>query len=173
MFEKILATVIKGVVFTLTLTAWWYVGTLVKYLEDKGVAKELRKYAKKVNKPILNLGCGRTNYGDVNADVVRHRNVRNFMKIDANSVLPFKNKQFSSVFASNIIEHLPNPDFSLKEMKRVADKVYIGHPKWWQLGTWLAPDHCWLVFRGKPKFKFIRYNPVVAYIILGIVILFL
>ena len=173
MYGKVMATLIKGVGFTLILIVWWYIGTLVKYMEDKRVSKELRKYAKEVNKPILNLGCGRTNYGDINADIIRRKNVKNFMKVDANHALSFDDKEFSSVFASNIIEHLPDPDFSLKEMKRVADKVYIGHPKWWQLGTWLTPDHCWLVFKGNPRFRFIRYNPVVAYIIVGIVLLFL
>ena len=164
--------IIKILGFILILIVWWCSGTLTKYIEDKRISKRLRKYAKKVNKPILNLGCGRTNYGDVNADIIQYCNVKNFMFVDASRVLPFKKKQFSSVFSSNLIEHLPNPEFSLKEMQRIADKVYIGHPRWWQLGTWLTPDHRWLIFKGNPKLKFIRYNPIPSYIVLAIILYF-
>ena len=169
-FIKILTSIAKVGVVVIFLVIWWRFGTLTKNIVNKRVLKELREYAKKVKKPILNLGCGRTNYGDINADIISH-GVENFMIIDANHKLPFKNKQFSSVVASNIIEHLDNPEFSLKEMKRIANKVYIAYPKWWQVGTWLTPDHRWLVSKRGSELKFIRYNPTFAYLTIVLLLL--
>ncbi len=166
-YQKILGIVIKIAI----LAVWWRIGTTFKDKENKKELKKLQKYARETGRPLLNIGCGKTDAGGINIDVVKS-NVNNFRIVDANQKLPFKEKQFSAIFASNIIEHLSSPEFSLKEFRRVGDKFYIGYPRWWQLGTWLTPDHKWLVFKRKGKdFRFIRYSPVVAYILVALFVL--
>jgi len=164
---KIIGIVVKiGILFI-----WWRIGTTFKDKENKRELKKLQKYAKKTGKPLLNVGCGGVDAGGVNIDIVKY-DIPNFKIVDVNRELPFKNKEFSAVFASNIIGHLSSPDFSLKEFKRVSYKQYIGYPRWWQLGTWLTPDHKWLVFKRKGEdYKFYRYSPIWAYIAVGFFVL--
>ena len=159
--KKVLGIAIKIAI----LAVYWRIGSSFKDKENKRELNKLQKYAKKTGKLILNVGCGKTDAGGINIDVVKS-NVKNFRLVDANQRLPFKDKQFSGVFASNIIEHLSSPEFSYNEFKRVGGKIYIGYPRWWQLGTWLTPDHKWLVFKkGRGNYRFMSYTPVVAYIL--------
>ena len=39
--------------------------------------------------------------------------------VDANKALPFEDGRFDLIWASEVIEHLDNPEFSVSEMKRV------------------------------------------------------
>lgn len=40
--------------------------------------------------------------------------------VDANAPLPFEDDQFDLIWSSEVIEHLKNPAFSLRELRRVA-----------------------------------------------------
>lgn len=165
-------TKIAGIIIKiLILVIWWRIGTTFKDKENKRELKELQKYAKKTKKKLLNVGCGGADAGGVNIDIVKY-DMPNFLCVDVNRKLPFKDKEFSGVFASNIIEHVSSPYFSLKEFRRVGDRLYLGYPRWWQLGTWMTPDHRWLVFKSKGKeYRFIKYSPVYAYIIVALFVL--
>ena len=146
------------------LTAWWLTGTIKKTLTTQNIVKEAKEYAARVQKPILNIGCGKTDFGDVNADV-KYQNVKNFMLIDANKPLPFTDKEFAVCICAHLIEHLDNPEFSLSEMYRIADKIYCSFPEWWQLGTYLTPDHKWFVIKdtnAEYGIKFIPYTSLPA-----------
>ena len=146
------------------LTAWWLAGTLKKSITTSSIVSKAKQYAGTINKPILNLGCGYNAFGDVNADI-SYKPVKNFMLIDANKRLPFVDKQFAVCICTHLIEHLDNPEYSLEEMHRVADIVYCSFPEWWQLGTYLTPDHKWLVKQDPDSphgVKFVGYNPVPA-----------
>ena len=162
-YQKIIWIIIKIII----LAVWWWIGTAFKYKSNEREMIKLQKYAKKVSKPILNVGCSNTDAGGINLDIVP-ANTKNFVLFDVNRKLPFKNKEFSGVFASNVIEHVSSPEFTLKEFRRVGKKLYLGYPRWWQLGTWLTPDHKWLVFKKKGHdFKFVHYSPVIAYILVA------
>ena len=167
-----LLTNFAGVLLKIAILAvFWRIGTTFKDKENKREMDQLKEFAKKRKKPLLNVGCGRVDGGGVNIDIIR-RDLPNFKIVDVNRKLPFKDKQFSGVFASNIIEHLSSPEFSLKEFRRVGERVYIGYPRWWQPGTWLTPDHKWLVFGKQGKdYRFVPYNPLYAYIPLALIFL--
>jgi len=167
MYMRWIYALAKGIL----LVIWWRIGTKAKSIENRNELKNLKEYAQKTNKPILNIGCGNTDCDGTNVDIIP-MNVKNFQVIDANRPLPFKDKEFSGVFASHVLEHLSSPDFSLKEMRRVGEKVYIGRPRWWQLGTWLTIDHKWLIFKRKNEdFRFIKYHALYAYILVALYLL--
>lgn len=104
-------------------------------------------------KPLLNAGCGGepwhwmsgyiANQSDVNIDVVP-RDVPNFIQADVTDLSMFDNKQFGAAFCSHVIEHVDNPDDVLAELDRVADRVFILTPRWWDIWTYMNPDHKWL-----------------------------
>lgn len=69
-------------------------------------------------KKILNVGCGNSVYGTHFVDLYPTR--KNVIKCDVDkNKLPFPTNTFDEVFAQNLFEHLTNPLFALKEMKRV------------------------------------------------------
>lgn len=67
---------------------------------------------------VLNVGCGNDTYGTHFVDLYPARN--NVERCDVNQQkLPFKSNFFDLVYSRNLFEHLTNPEFVLKEMKRV------------------------------------------------------
>lgn len=115
------------------------------------VASEARKYCDSVGKPLLNLACNKTSYGDVNCDI-SYQEVENFQICDATNLSQFKDKEFGAVFASHILEHLDDPNKALEEWNRVADKVYILTPSWFNMWAWAQPEHKWM-FIGDEKIR--------------------
>ncbi|MBR9678411.1 MAG: class I SAM-dependent methyltransferase [Nanoarchaeota archaeon] len=105
----------------------------------------------KKNKWSLNICCGNTDGGGMNADVVK-RNVPNFKQIKNVYKLPFKNKEFKKVLCSHTMEHLEKPDEFYKELKRVGENVTILIPPIWDLLGWLAfREHKWQFLTPKTK----------------------
>ncbi|MEM5831210.1 MAG: methyltransferase domain-containing protein [Candidatus Aenigmatarchaeota archaeon] len=67
---------------------------------------------------ILNVGCGNETYGTHFVDLYPSR--KEVIKCDVNKQkLPFPSNFFDIVYSRNLFEHLTNPEFTLKEMKRV------------------------------------------------------
>ena len=67
---------------------------------------------------ILNLGCGSDTYGTDFVDKYPSR--EKVIKLDMdNEKLPFKNNIFDEVYFKFVFEHLTNPLFVLKEIRRV------------------------------------------------------
>ena len=65
-----------------------------------------------------------------------------FMRLDVErNPLPFADKQFGVSFASHVLEHLDNWQFTLREMVRVADYVVIVLPHPIYFSGWLIPAH--------------------------------
>jgi len=113
------------------------------------VARLAREYADRVGKPMINVGCGETDWGDVNVDIVL-RSVKGFMQLDASKHMPFKDKEFGSLLASHVLEHLEYPDGALDEWHRIADRVFVLVPSPWNAWSWLTPEHKY-VFLGVPQ----------------------
>jgi len=139
---------------------------LLGYLTDvvllpAATARVAKQYAHSRGKPLLNVGCGTsrsslrvallgpTMWGDVNCDLAAKSACRVGSKApchcDLNQRLPWPDKRFGAVIASHVLEHLPRPQFSLRELRRVADRVFVVVPKWYWPHTWLHPSHYWLV----------------------------
>lgn len=86
---------------------------------------------------------------DVNCDVDRPKmRIPNFVRCDA-QYLPFKEKSFSKVVLSHVIEHLENPDNALRESRRICNgKLIIFIPSCVLPFTHLNSAHLWIIVRG-------------------------
>lgn len=78
---------------------------------------------KKYRKRILNVGCGRETYGTHFVDLYPTRPEVKEVNID-NEKPPFPANYFNDneVYSKNLLEHLTNPGFVLKEIVRVLKK---------------------------------------------------
>lgn len=93
----------------------------------------------------LNISCGKTDGGGVNADIVRHIDVPNFVLVDDIYNLPFGDKQFDTVLCSHTIEHVDDPSRFWEELRRVGKEVTLVIPPLWDL--WAMPnvwEHRWV-----------------------------
>ncbi|MCS7093681.1 MAG: methyltransferase domain-containing protein [Candidatus Aenigmarchaeota archaeon] len=72
-------------------------------------------------KRILNVGCGSDTYGTHFVDLYPTRKEVVKCNVDEER-LPFRSNFFDEVYSKNLLEHLRNPSFCLKEMKRVLKK---------------------------------------------------
>lgn len=103
----------------------------------------LKSYYLKKQKWNLNICCGYTDGGGINADVAK-RNVPNFVLIKNIYRLPFKNKEFDNVICSHTMEHVENPYNFLKELKRISKNVVLLVPPIWDMGCFLNfREHKW------------------------------
>ncbi len=93
----------------------------------------------------LNICCGRTDGGGVNADIVRHADVPRFVRIGDVSRLPFRDGAFETVLCSHTIEHVDDPDAFLAELRRVGREVTVVLPPLWDLSAaFNVLEHRWL-----------------------------
>lgn len=123
-------------------------------------AAKARAYARRRNKPLLNVGAGTsgsalfgaTLYGDVNVDLNGRRDVPHgtpgvVTYANAEDLSDFPDGYFGAVFASHILEHLPHPDVALREWLRVAggdaNALFVITPSWWAPHTWMHAGHLW------------------------------
>jgi len=83
----------------------------------------------------LNVCCGKTDGGGVNADIIRHKDLPHFVKINDVYNLPFKNGQFETVLSSHTIEHLDDPSEFFAELQRIGKKVTIIIPPLWDFSA--------------------------------------
>jgi SAM-dependent methyltransferase len=93
----------------------------------------------------LNVCCGRTDGGGVNADVVRHAELPNFVQIEDIYNLPFEDGRFETVLCSHTMEHVEDPDRFYAELRRVGKTVTLVLPPLWDvlalLNFW---EHRWV-----------------------------
>jgi len=81
----------------------------------------------------LNICCGDTSCGKINADIFK-RDVSNFVLIKDIYKLPFKDKQFKNTMCSHTMEHVEDPIKFFRELKRVSDNITILVPPLWDYG---------------------------------------
>ena len=93
----------------------------------------------------LNICCGNTDGGGINADIVRHGDVPNFVKLDSVYRLPFADGQFDVVLCSHTAEHVDYPRRFDRELRRVGRTVVYILPPIWDLAASLnVLEHKWL-----------------------------
>ena len=93
----------------------------------------------------LNICCGTIDGGGVNADIVQHANVPNFVKVDSIYRLPFVDNQFETVLCSHTAEHVDYPQRFDRELRRVGKHVVYVLPPVWDLAAALNIwEHKWL-----------------------------
>jgi ubiquinone/menaquinone biosynthesis C-methylase UbiE len=96
----------------------------------------------------LNAGCGGNQYDfldlgcDINCDLQKPKlKIPNFVMCDLRH-LPFKDEFFQSVYAFNVLEHIPDYKTAVRELKRVSsDEVFIRFDKLFNLANWFTADH--------------------------------
>jgi SAM-dependent methyltransferase len=110
--------------------SWIGVFVNYNYFSRREVLKCLKKYFDKVNGKLLDFGCGSKPYKS------EFKNVCQYIGVDVENgahdhtnddidffydgkVLPFVSEEFDAVFASEVLEHVPNIESSLSEIKRV------------------------------------------------------
>ncbi|HHC75038.1 MAG TPA: hypothetical protein ENK78_08190, partial [Thiothrix sp.] len=54
----------------------------------------------------LNICCGKTDGGGINADIMAHATVNNYCHLDNIYQLPFADQQFEHILCSHTIEHV-------------------------------------------------------------------
>lgn len=98
----------------------------------------------------LNICCGKTDGGGVNADIVKHGEVPKFVKIDDVYHLPFPDKAFERVLCSHTIEHVEDPEAFFEELQRVGEEVTLVLPPLWDISAALnvlEHKHVFLTFK--------------------------
>lgn len=129
----------------------------------------LKKRTLKSRKWDLNICCGKTDGGGVNADIVKHKDLPNFVLIKDIYRLPFKNKQFNYVLCSHTIEHVDNPVRFYQELKRVGKYVVLVVPPLWDIfaSFFAFPSHKWICLAIQKEHttlpKMIPYSLAIAY----------
>lgn len=142
----------------LTLTAWNIYYEWERYQKYR----EALAYARSVSKPLLNVGCG--NYvryiGDINIDK-NDSVLPNFVKHDLSEALPFPDKYFGSTIAFHVLEHVDDPRFTLSELVRVSDRVYVTVPHELDLINRFHPDHKWVF----TSYEAVPNNPIAFWVL--------
>jgi SAM-dependent methyltransferase len=100
----------------------------------------------------LNICCGHTDGGGVNADIVKHSDLPKFTLIRDITALPFKDKQFEYTLCSHTIEHVENPTAFYNELCRVSRNLVIVVPPLWDITAALnIIEHKWLFLTLHPN----------------------
>jgi SAM-dependent methyltransferase len=76
----------------------------------------------------LNICCGQTDGGGINADIVYQNDIPNFKLVKDIYKLSFKTNQFDTVLCSHTIEHVDDPDRFFQELQRVGKQVTLVIP---------------------------------------------
>jgi SAM-dependent methyltransferase len=93
----------------------------------------------------LNICCGKTDGGGVNADIFRHAGVPNFVLLDSIDRLPFEDGRFETVLCSHTMEHVEDPDALFAELCRVGKSVTLILPPLWDVaGNLNLREHRWI-----------------------------
>lgn len=105
----------------------------------------LKKRILRKRKWDLNICCGKTDGGGVNADITRHADIPRFVWIKSVDRLPFKDGAFENVLCSHTMEHVADPDAFYKELRRVGNRVTLVLPPLWDLaGVLNILEHRWI-----------------------------
>ncbi len=99
----------------------------------------------------LNICCGKTDGGGINADIVKHMDVSNFIQVDVYN-LPFEDKQFEHVLCSHTIEHVEDPVRFFGELQRVGREVTLVVPPLWDISAvFNVVEHRWIFLTLRKK----------------------
>ena len=132
---EIAVVALTGLVF-FPLLVYITAAHVVDYRVLKRIHVKNRRYG-------LNISCGNTDGGGVNADVVR-RDVPNFTLVNDIYNLPFRNGQFQTALCSHTMEHVEDPDRFYGELKRISSEVVLLVPPVWDImGLLTFREHKW------------------------------
>ena len=132
---------------TISIIVYFFLSNYISY-------KILKKRILNSQKWDLNICCGKTDGKGINADIVKHSELPNFIQINDIYNLPFKNKTFNTVLSSHTIEHVDDPESFIKELKRVGEDVTIVLPPLWDItAAFNIIEHKWIFITLKKEHK--------------------
>lgn len=100
----------------------------------------------------LNICCGKTDGGGVNADIVKHQDLPRFIQVNDIYNLPFGNDQFETVLCSHTMEHVDDPELFYTELQRIGKQVTLVVPPLYDLAAVLnILEHKWIFLTFKKK----------------------
>ena len=100
----------------------------------------------------LNICCGKTDGGGVNADIMNHAAVNNYCHLESIYRLPFTAQQFEHVLCSHTIEHVEDPERFDQELRRVGQHItYVLPPLWDLSAAFNIFEHRWLFLTLKKE----------------------
>ena len=116
------------VLIVIAVIAYSYVANVLSYRILKQRILRRRRWD-------LNICCGRTDGGGINADIHRHEELPNFVLLQDVENLPFRDGQFGHVLSSHTIEHVASPRAFYAELQRVGEKVTLVVPPLWDISA--------------------------------------
>lgn len=128
---------------TISIIAYLFIAHFISYKLEKTRILESQKWD-------LNICCGKTDGGGINADIFMHKILPNFRLINNIYKLPFANKDFDNVLCSHTIEHVDDPEAFFTELQRVGEQVTIVVPPLYDIAAALnifEHQHIFLTFK--------------------------
>lgn len=99
----------------------------------------------------LNICCGKTDGGGINADIVAHSSLPNMVIVDIYH-LPFGEATFDHVLCSHTVEHVEHPERFYAELTRVGKHVTLVLPPLWDsTAAFNLLEHRWLFLTLKKE----------------------
>jgi hypothetical protein len=135
---------VSAVVFLLALIALWKFTNVLSYRLMKQRILDRQSWG-------LNICCGTTDGGGVNADVMRHAELPRFVLVDVYRT-PFREDEFETVLCSHTIEHVEDPERLFDELQRIGDEVTLVLPPLWDFtAAFNLLEHRWLFLTFKKE----------------------
>jgi hypothetical protein len=139
------ALITIGVIGLPALIAILFVLNFISYSVMKNRILERRKWG-------LNICCGKTDGGGVNADIMKHAEVPNYVELDCIYSTPFTDNQFETVLCSHTMEHVDDPEAFFAELERVGKRVTLVLPPVWDVSAALnVLEHKWIFLTFKKE----------------------
>jgi hypothetical protein len=114
----------------------------------------LKKKILKSKKWDLNICCGKTDGGGINADIYKHTDVPNFALVKSIYKLPFSDKEFKTVICSHTMEHVDKPYDFFKELERIGEDVTVVIPPLYDLSAvFNIFEHKWIFLSFRKKHR--------------------
>ncbi|MFA7231141.1 MAG: class I SAM-dependent methyltransferase [Victivallaceae bacterium] len=113
------------------------------YFAREALSRNIKKLSNEITGKILDVGCGTkpykemfdyTEYIGLEIDSPENRKNKNVDTFYNGKTFPFKDGEFDSIVANQVLEHVFNPDEFLEEIKRVLNpggKVLLTVPFVW------------------------------------------
>lgn len=129
---------------------------MMELYERHSVFRYARDYADSTGKPLLVVGGPKWSFshscGDTTIDIDPNLNSVCDYEVADIRAIPYPDGYFGAAYASHVLEHLPtlaDGEKALRELHRVADKVFIVSPHKTSIIAWLHPDHhLWVKHAG-------------------------
>ncbi|MBN1154513.1 methyltransferase domain-containing protein [candidate division KSB1 bacterium] len=99
----------------------------------------------------LNICCGLTDGGGINADIMIYEKLPRMVMVDIYN-LPFADESFPMVLSSHTIEHVDDPVRFWNELQRVGRAVTLVIPPLWDISAVLnLLEHKWIFLSFRKK----------------------